>query len=347
MLQLVNAAVSPTGATWEQQQAIHWFCRERGELLGKVQTEFRKLNRKVYPRWEENDAGTSNYTPCSDGQSVYAIFGGGRDDGSNLVVCYDLEGRRRWIRKLDCGAHEHGNHASPVLAGGRLVCVLCNTLLALDAATGKTLWEYEAKDRGLAAGDGASPQVAVVNGRSVVLAHSIFSLDNGKVLWQCDNGDNMFGGGTMCSTLVAGRDAYFTAMARGSLAHDRLHATELAAKSDGTVGVARLWQMPGPVDLRAALSRRPYCLAPAGGRRALQRQHDGPGHGQRRAGRQAALPPPGSTSTRFATARPMGPAPAPRWADNTSSSRKTRAAWSFSNRGRQLARLRSGPVSRL
>ncbi len=111
------------------------------------------------------------------------------------------------------------------------------------------MWEYEAKDRGLAAGDGASPQVAVVDGRSVVLAHSIFALDNGKILWQCDNGDNMFGGGTMCSTLVAGRDAYFTAMARGSLAHDRLHATELAAKSDGTVGVARLWQMPGPVDL--------------------------------------------------------------------------------------------------
>ena len=68
MLQLVNAAVSPTGATWEQQQAIHWFCRGARRIVGQGANQFRKLNRKVYPRWEENDAGTSNYTPCSDGQ---------------------------------------------------------------------------------------------------------------------------------------------------------------------------------------------------------------------------------------------------------------------------------------
>ena len=70
-------------------------------------------------------------TPVSDGKYVYAFFGYG------VVACYDLDGNRRWIRRLD--AKEVGYTCSPALAGGKLLCVF-GGLHALDAATGHESW---------------------------------------------------------------------------------------------------------------------------------------------------------------------------------------------------------------
>ena len=70
-------------------------------------------------------------TPVSDGRHVWAFFGQG------VVACYDLEGNRRWIRRLE--AEEVRYSCSPALAGGKVVCIF-GGMHGLDAATGETVW---------------------------------------------------------------------------------------------------------------------------------------------------------------------------------------------------------------
>jgi outer membrane protein assembly factor BamB len=247
LLRLINAAVSPAGATWQQQEALTNAARQRGELQGKIQTAFRKLDHKAYPRWEENDAGTSNYSPASDGRCVYAVFGGGRDEGTNVVVCYTLEGKRRWIRCLPLGAPEHGNHCSPVLAHGKLVCSFERTLIALDAASGKTLWSYTAPDRNLGLGGATSPLAATIGTSDVVIARSIFDLADGKILWKAAANLNRFAAGTCSTPVLAGQTVFATDGSRSG--HDTVAAVRLGVKSSGAVALEQLWQRPGAEDL--------------------------------------------------------------------------------------------------
>ncbi|MGD0897029.1 MAG: PQQ-binding-like beta-propeller repeat protein [Thermoguttaceae bacterium] len=77
-------------------------------------------------------------TPCSDGRRLYAWLPTG------VLVCYDLEGNRQWVRVLGkrraSGGWYGGQVApSPLLADGKLV-VHYDQIYCLDAATGKTLF---------------------------------------------------------------------------------------------------------------------------------------------------------------------------------------------------------------
>ena len=91
----------------------------------------------------------ANSTPATDGRVVVAWF------GSQGVYAYDVKGRLLWkvdLGRLDLGAYdiptyEWGPASSPVIWDG-LVILQCDTqddsfLLALDAATGKTVWKTE------------------------------------------------------------------------------------------------------------------------------------------------------------------------------------------------------------
>jgi outer membrane protein assembly factor BamB len=91
----------------------------------------------------------ANSTPATDGRVVVAWF------GSQGVYAYDLTGRPLWkveLGRLNLGAYdiptyEWGPASSPVIWDG-LVILQCDTqedsfLLALDAATGKTVWKTE------------------------------------------------------------------------------------------------------------------------------------------------------------------------------------------------------------
>ncbi len=77
--------------------------------------------------------GYSSATPVTDGQSVWVSFGTG------VVVCYDLEGNRKWARLVEKPSHGWGVSSSPVLAGDRLLVNLLNTT-ALNPVTGETVW---------------------------------------------------------------------------------------------------------------------------------------------------------------------------------------------------------------
>gem|GEM_PF-4769520 len=95
--------------------------------------------------------GTSFATPVSDGKCVWALF------GQSQVVCYDLDGNRRWIRvcleadrrKVSWRTAQNFS-ASPILVGDKLIAVFGGsdhggtTVRAFHKATGEVLWERPA-----------------------------------------------------------------------------------------------------------------------------------------------------------------------------------------------------------
>ena len=91
----------------------------------------------------------ANSTPATNGRIVVAWF------GSQGVHAYDVNGKFLWkvdVGRLDLGAYdiptyEWGPASSPII-WNNLVILQCDTqadsfLLALDAATGKTVWKTE------------------------------------------------------------------------------------------------------------------------------------------------------------------------------------------------------------
>ncbi len=89
---------------------------EKGlELRRKINELLVRADKKKYKlKWDGHFAshfGIIGFTttPASDGKHVYAFFGYG------VVACYDLDGKRQWIRRLE--AKEVGYTCSPALAG--------------------------------------------------------------------------------------------------------------------------------------------------------------------------------------------------------------------------------------
>ncbi|MBI3856150.1 MAG: PQQ-binding-like beta-propeller repeat protein [Planctomycetes bacterium] len=87
-----------------------------------------------YKKYETPDVGFSGYTPVSDGKSLYLWL------GSGVTACYDLDGKRRWIRVDNFPAVEHGFSSSPLLVDGKIV-VFMRDVLAFDAKTGALAWQ--------------------------------------------------------------------------------------------------------------------------------------------------------------------------------------------------------------
>jgi outer membrane protein assembly factor BamB len=116
-------------------------CLDRGtaRTLWKTTNDFASLpagfKAPEQPPAADGDCGFAAATPVTDGRRVWMSYGTG------IVVCYDLDGKRQWVRFFDRPlATEFGRSASPRLAGGRLL-VTVNELMALDPDTGQTLWE--------------------------------------------------------------------------------------------------------------------------------------------------------------------------------------------------------------
>jgi len=122
-------------------------------------------------------------TPVTDGERVYACF------GNVGVFCFDLDGKPVWSFPLEPRKMRNGwgTAASPALFQDRLYLVRDNdersVLLALDARTGKQLWEVERDEKS----NWASPFVwdngarveLVTAGTGAVRAYDLA----GKPLW--------------------------------------------------------------------------------------------------------------------------------------------------------------------
>jgi len=76
---------------------------------------------------------------ASDGQRVVAFF------GSYGLLCYDLDGKLLWQKRLGPFRDEFGSASSPILVDGKVILNedhdLDSFLLAVDVRDGRTLWQ--------------------------------------------------------------------------------------------------------------------------------------------------------------------------------------------------------------
>lgn len=134
------------------------------------------------PRVQEMQRANSavTATPATDGRNVYVFF---QDFG---LLAYGPDGNELWKLPLGPFNNPFGHGSSPILAGNTLVMNLDQDtgsyLLALDKATGKTLWRVE---RPVAQRGYATP--VLYEGNQLIVTGSYrmtsYDLKTGRELW--------------------------------------------------------------------------------------------------------------------------------------------------------------------
>jgi outer membrane protein assembly factor BamB len=133
----------------------------------------------------------ANASPATDGRIVVAWF------GSQGVYAYDVKGRMLWkvdLGRVDMGAYdiptfEWGPASSPII-WNNLVILQCDTqtdsfIVALDAATGKTVWKTEREELP----SWGTPTVASTSAGPVLVTNASnfvrgYDPQTGKELWR-------------------------------------------------------------------------------------------------------------------------------------------------------------------
>jgi len=111
-------------------------------------------------------------TPTSDGRHVYFW------NGSGVAACYDLDGKRQWIRRLE--AKKLFYSAAPAVIAGKLT-VYFTRMYGLDARTGRIAWEQPEVDKTV-----ASLLAARIAGVDVFVSQQgeVVRASDGKMLWK-------------------------------------------------------------------------------------------------------------------------------------------------------------------
>jgi outer membrane protein assembly factor BamB len=136
------------GDASDDRSRHRWMIYALDKRSGKILWE--RVAHEGEPREKRHIKSTyASATPATDGRIVVAWF------GSQGIHAYDVEGNPLWkvdVGRVNMGAYdiptyEWGPASSPVIWNG-LVLVQCDTqadsfLIALDAATGKTVWKTE------------------------------------------------------------------------------------------------------------------------------------------------------------------------------------------------------------
>lgn len=169
-----------TGAN-AQKREVYCFDRYGGKLLWTAPADKIEGSPATPPRTTE-DTGLAAPSVTTDGIHVYAIFGTGD------ILALDYSGKRVWARNLGVPDNHYG-HSSSLVAWKNKVYVQYDTnkakkLIALDALTGKTVWETTRNVKI----SWASPILANIGGRmQVVLAADPllagYDAETGKELW--------------------------------------------------------------------------------------------------------------------------------------------------------------------
>jgi outer membrane protein assembly factor BamB len=195
--------------------------RHSGKLLWKQSTRFadRPAGESVKPgKPPPTSCGYTTPTPVSDGRRIGVVFGTG------LVACYDLDGRRQWVRYLGGDRMpQYGRSASPLIVDGKLIVYL-SCLQALDLQTGRPLWKAErAQERY------GSPVATRIGDMPVLVAPGgeVVRVRDGKVL-----------------ATDLGRCEYVTPVCRGRVVYfidGDARAVELPDQAADAIKVKPLW----------------------------------------------------------------------------------------------------------
>ncbi len=184
------------------------------------------LNDHAAVHWCINGACTT--TPTSDGKFVYVWL------TSGVAACYDLDGNRKWItridelvKKPDDRTGPYGYACSPVLVGGKFIVSL-GAYFALDAKTGALAWST-----GDARGSMTGMVAAIIHGQEVfvTLNGAVLRPSDGKVLWKYDAKEK--GAQIHWATPIVANDAvYFYTCGTYELTIQDFSASETVADAD-------------------------------------------------------------------------------------------------------------------
>ena len=168
----------------EQARVVSCYNRHTGQLLWEKEVTGIPGSPASPPRTTE-DTGLAAPTMAVDGNRVYAIFATGD------VIAFDLEGNKVWGRNLGVPRNHYG-HSSSLQVWGNKVVIQYDTstsgrMLALNKATGETIWDVERPVRV----SWASPVLAEVDGKIQVLTTadpyvSGHDLETGAELWKVE-----------------------------------------------------------------------------------------------------------------------------------------------------------------
>ncbi len=213
------------------------FRRSDGHLLWRRDT--------VYPA-KESTHPTNPFcsaSPVTDGERVVVSH------GSAGLVCYDFDGKELWRRDLGKLEHIWGNASSPVLYR-QLAILWCGPgerqfLLAVDKATGKTVWEHQEPggdygQGGNWVGSWATPLIARVGEHDELILGApgkvkAFDPATGKERWSCAGLSKL-----IYTSPVVSADGVVVAMSG-------FHGPALAVRAGGQGDVTtthRLWHQP-------------------------------------------------------------------------------------------------------
>ncbi len=160
---------------------VYCYNRVDGKLLWTGKADNIQGSPTAMPRVSP-DTGLSAPTLTTDGKRVYAIFATGD------VIAFDMNGKRVWAKNLGVPDNHYG-HSSSLLTLANKLFVQYDTnkggkVLALDTATGNTVWETARKSKI----SWASPVLAEVGGKYqlILTADPIvagYDVETGKELW--------------------------------------------------------------------------------------------------------------------------------------------------------------------
>jgi len=163
---------------------VYCFNRNTGKLLWIGKADNIKGTPAKLPKVTE-DTGLAAPTLTTDGKRVFAIFATGD------VIAFDMNGKRVWARNLGVPDNHYG-HSSSLITWANKLFVQYDTnkggkVLALDVATGKTVWETVRKSKI----SWASPVLAEVDGKYQLLLSADpivagYDIETGEELWQTE-----------------------------------------------------------------------------------------------------------------------------------------------------------------
>ncbi|HWN93870.1 MAG TPA: PQQ-binding-like beta-propeller repeat protein [Methylomirabilota bacterium] len=185
-------------------QKLRTLCVRRGD--GKVLWHQFAPAEKI----EEvnSDSSPASATPATDGERVYSYF------GSYGLLAYNFDGRELWRKPLPLVISLNGSGTSPVVMDGLVIVNRDqeegkSSLLAVDARTGKTVWETPRPRFN------SSYTTPVLwqrgDAKEVVLAGSLqvvgYGLKDGKEQWSANGLEGL----SVCPTPVIGEGQLFAA----------------------------------------------------------------------------------------------------------------------------------------
>ena len=130
----------------QQRREVYCFDADSGKLLWQQEVPGTPQSTARPPKVNE-DTGYAAPTTATDGRRVFAIFANGD------VAAFDFAGKLVWAKSLGLPENNYG-HASSLAMYENLLLVQFDQgttrtpkskLLALDSATGKTVWEVAAR----------------------------------------------------------------------------------------------------------------------------------------------------------------------------------------------------------